>query len=85
MADGCGRTWWTMRARSGWVDGRMSTDKAVGRTGGQGGKGVDGRADGGGKGANNRANGRTVPMRRGQTDGQTSGRVDRRTSGWAWV
>ena len=44
------RTWRTMRARSGRADERTSTDEAIGRTGGQGGKGTDSRADGGGKG-----------------------------------
>ena len=41
-----------------------------GRTGGRGGKGADGQADGGGKGADSQVDGRTGPTRRGQADGQ---------------
>ena len=45
-------------------------DEAVGRTGGPGGKGANGRADGGGLGVDSRADRQMGPTRRGHRDGQ---------------
>ena len=81
MAAGAERTW-----RTGRTD--VANDACTERTGGRGGKGMDGRADRDGKGADSQVDGRMGPMRRGQTDGQKRrgrglSRADGQTSGWA--